>query len=585
MCAIFTVINKNKKNLDFHKCKKALDLMTNRGPDWKIEKKINNHVYLGQAVLSMTGSQKKKIDQHYSTSKNFFLLLVGEIYNYKKINSTYLKKINNINYSDSNVLVNLFEHVPKKKINSLLDGMYAYILYDKKQNTLSISRDPNGEKTLYTYEDNEKIIISSEINPILFYNKKINLNFDILKNYYLTRHFLELDKTIFHGIKKIETGTQIELNLSNLKFKIINKIKINDYIDSSIYNKNLKRSTEDVVDELNFLFNKNIKEMIPENRKFASIVSGGIDSSLVSNYICANSNPNYLIYLNHIKKDIHTDKIKVFEQFLKKKIHIHDVTEKKYFKNYLKSISICNSPINSHSFVGQFMNANIVSKHNCRAIFGGEGADELFGGYDTYLSKNTKTNINYSAYTKINESTLFSDTKEQVFFKKHMNLQWKKCLSSYSFISDNENKQKLAMMLMDATTQMESNAFKGSDLMSMNNSVEGRSLFYRRDIIKFALNLPIKFKINARAPESMKTKFILKKLFLRKFPKKLILKKQGFAGFPNEMKKYVCSLDKFILNNYLSASKLKNKFYKDRETQWKILNTELYLQKIGYKFL
>ena len=97
--------------------------------------------------------------------------------------------------------------------------------------------------------------------------------------------------------------------------------------------------------------------------------------------------------------------------------------------------------------------------------------------------------------------------------------------------------------------------------------------------------LPIKFKINARAPESMKTKFILKKLFLRKFPKKLILKKQGFAGFPNEMKKYVCSLDKFILNNYLSANKLKNKFYKDRETQWKILNTELYLQKIGYKFL
>ena len=60
MCAIFAVINKNKKNLDFHKCKKALDLMTNRGPDWKIEKKINNNIYLGQAVLSMTGSQKKK---------------------------------------------------------------------------------------------------------------------------------------------------------------------------------------------------------------------------------------------------------------------------------------------------------------------------------------------------------------------------------------------------------------------------------------------------------------------------------------------------------------------------------------------
>ena len=72
MCAIFAVINKNKKNLDFHKCKKALDLMTNRGPDWKIEKKINNNIYLGQAVLSMTGSQKKKLISIIQFQKTFF---------------------------------------------------------------------------------------------------------------------------------------------------------------------------------------------------------------------------------------------------------------------------------------------------------------------------------------------------------------------------------------------------------------------------------------------------------------------------------------------------------------------------------
>jgi asparagine synthetase B (glutamine-hydrolysing) len=325
--------------------------------------------------------------------------------------------------------------------------------------------------------------------------------------------------------------------------------------------------------------------MIPFNRKFASIVSGGIDSSLVSNYICENSKPDFLIYINHIGKELHLNEIKKFEKYLKKDIYICDVNQNDYFKNYIKCINICNSPINSHSFVGQFINAKIVSKRNCRAIFGGEGADELFGGYETYLSENLNKKINFSDYTKISDPYLFSDTSEQYLFKKDMNKKWNDCLSSYYFVHNISDRQKLAMMLMDATVQMESNAFKGIDLMCMNNSVEGRSLFYRKEIVKFALNLPINYKINQNAPKLMRTKYILKSLFLKKFSKRLILTKQGFSGFPNEMKKYAGSIDKFLLTKYIKPEFLKENFYKNRSIQWKILNTELYLKYVGHKFL
>ena len=585
MCGIFAVINKNKENLNLDKCRKALNLLNKRGPDWKVEKKIDKHIYLGQSILSMTGKMKKDLNNNFSISKNFFLLFVGEIYNYRNLNSDYLQNLNLNSTSDTNVFANLFERFPKNKVNNLLDGMYAYLLYDKSENILTIGRDPNGEKTLYIFEDNLKIIISSEIGPILFYNKKINLNINILKNYYLTRHFLNLEKTIFNGIRKIETGIQMDLNFLNFKFKIKDRIKINNYINPVIYNKNLKRKEDDIINELDDLINKNIKQMIPEKRKYASIVSGGIDSSLVSSYLCSNSNPNYLIYLNHVGKDFHTAKIKSFEKYLKRRIHIHDVNEKKYFNTYLKAINICKTPINSHSFVGQYLNANIVSKKNCRALFGGEGADELFGGYSTYLPNNSNLNLNNSDYTKIVDSNLFKETKEQTLFKKQMHSKWKECLSNYSFVSNTSERQSLSMMLMDATLQMESNAFRGSDLMSMNNSVESRSLFFRKEIVNFALNLPFKFKINSSSSQDMKTKFILKKLFIKKFSKKLILKKQGFAGFPNEMVKYVGPIDKFILNNYVDNVKLKDNFYKDRGIQWKILNTELYLKMINPKHL
>ena len=71
----------------------------------------------------------------------------------------------------------------------------------------------------------------------------------------------------------------------------------------------------------------------------------------------------------------------------------------------------------------------------------------------------------------------------------------------------------------------------------------------------------------------------------KKFSKKLILKKQGFAGFPNELKKYVGSVDKFILCKYIKPSNVKNYYSKNRNIQWKLLNTELYLKNLGKKYL
>ncbi len=69
---IFSVINKNLKPLDIKKCRDALKLMKKRGPDWSIDKVINNYSYLGQVVLSMTGDKKKKIFNKLFLSQQFF---------------------------------------------------------------------------------------------------------------------------------------------------------------------------------------------------------------------------------------------------------------------------------------------------------------------------------------------------------------------------------------------------------------------------------------------------------------------------------------------------------------------------------
>ena len=77
-----------------------------------------------------------------------------------------------------------------------------------------------------------------------------------------------------------------------------------------------------------------------------------------------------------------------------------------------------------------------------------------------------------------------------------MNRNWKKCLKVYSFIKNKKDRNRLAMMLMDSTVQLSSVGLRGCDLMSMYHSVETRSVFLRKEIVKFALNLPLKYKIN-----------------------------------------------------------------------------------------
>ena len=139
MCGIFVVINKKSQNLNVPRCKEALDRMYRRGPDWSFYKVLNKNIFIGQVVLSMTGKIKKDINQHYSNSKNYFVVFNGEIYNFKDLSIKYLNQKVDKNISDTKILVNLFDYKNINQINALLDGMYAYVIYDKNKNLIAVA--------------------------------------------------------------------------------------------------------------------------------------------------------------------------------------------------------------------------------------------------------------------------------------------------------------------------------------------------------------------------------------------------------------------------------------------------------------
>ena len=581
MCGIFVVIPKLNKKLNIQKCQNALKELDKRGPDWSLYQVIDN-IFFGQTVLSMTGKSKKNLKNHYSQKKNFFILFNGEIYNHNDLNDyNYSDKLN---IPDTKILVDLFDRKNPNTINDSLDGMYSYVVYDKLKKKIFISRDPQGEKSLYKFENSEYKIFSSEINPILKFTNKLTIDNEVLESYFLSRHFIQFEKTIFKEIINIQPGEFWEYSI--LKKKLINKktFSVKSFVSEKAYNLNLNKTEEDLAEELEGLLKKNLKEMIPLDRKFCSIFSGGVDSSLISILLKKLSGCNKFIALNHIGKDKISNNIQLFEKKLKNSILKLDINKETYKKYLNEAIDICNSPISSHDFVGKLIIAKKLKSINCKAVFGGDGADELFGGYSTYLQNIKDVKKNNSDYSKIITTKIFGRNYRNKYYESRIANEWKKCLKTYDFLDDKKEQNRQAMMMMDSTLQLSSVGLRGCDLMSMNYSIEPRSIFLRKSIMKFAFNLPLRFKIDISKKNKIKSKILLKKLFNKYFSSKLLLKKQGFSGFPNEMSSYLGNQNNYKILQELKLNNFKKKLKKfDRKEIWKIINLEFFIRNNHYK--
>lgn len=583
MCGIFTVVSKKQNGLDISACKRGLSKLSWRGPDYSTYFLFNNEVFLGQSILSITGEINSDKCKHLqSKSGRFQLGYNGEIYNYKELHNDYLKDHYDFNNqaTDSEILVNLFEKEKISDVISILDGMYSIVLLDKKNKELTISRDIQGEKSLYIYEDSDIIIISSEIRPIIDFVPTVTIDKQSLRDYFHTRHLLQLEKTIYNNIIQIPPGNYRTLDLQSLNWSKSYQISMSNWISPEKMEKYLIRSEEDILDELEAIMIKCIKQMIP-NRSYASVLSGGIDSSLISAFLLKYGNPEMLIAVNHLGKDSISNDLKGFEKHLDKKINVIDVDLPKYSAEIERCQKACAGPLFSHSFIGQSIQSSYVRSEGCRVLFGGEGADEIFGGYSAYFeNRSDLNNFSNSPYTNFFETPINFLNNNNDYIKNQLEEAWDFSLKSYNHLTDINEKIAQSMMFCDLVFQVSSVGLRGADLMSMMWSVETRSIFLRKPIVELGLNLPVKLKSDKNQKNPLlKSKYLLKKLFLRYYPEELIIKKQGFSGFPNESAVYLGEIKDFLVFDYLEISKklIENQKF-TREIEWKLINIEHFLR-------
>lgn len=518
MCGFVGYINKEKNKKD--NIKKMADLIAHRGPDSE-GYYTDEDIALGFRRLSIIdlngGSQPI-----YNSDKTKVIVFNGEIYNYQKLRKELTKKGYKFQTkTDTEVILHGYEEY-KEKILDKLRGMFAFAIYDIKNKELFAARDFYGIKPFYYTKMDNTFIFGSEIKSFLIhphFKKELNKN---MLEYYLTFQYSAGKETFFKNVYKLMPGHY-------LKYKD-GKLTVKKYYEIKFEEDNTKTYEE---------WKKGIKEKLKDSVKahkisdveVGSFLSSGVDSS----YIAATSDVDKTFTVGFDNKKY--SEISYAED-LSKKIKTKNInkiiTKEEYFKNLPNILYYMDEPLADPSAIALYFVTKIASE-NVKVSLSGEGADEIFGGYNIYQEPLTASwyyKIPYPIRYSIGALARLFPKKRGInflvrrgkkledrfvgnafIFNKHEIKQIMKNKPKtkgfteltkpyYDKVKDKDEITK--MQYIDFNFWLIGDILLKADKMSMANSLEVRVPFLDRPLIDYASALPVEFKTD---------KYTTKKIF------------------------------------------------------------------------
>ena len=222
MCGIsFALTDDNNLKSSFYEF--FSDALKHRGPDSSASSTINNLLLLHHRLSIVDETHLSAQPFH---ANDHILLFNGEIYNHLELRKLYLPHHHFRGTSDTETLLELVESMGLDTAIELIQGMYAFVIYDQQLHEISISRDIPGEKPLYIMTSKESISFSSDIsNFINLPGFSSDINYDAIK-YLLSYTYIPSPLSIFSGIFKMPSAKILKVKLNNFKFKSYSPIYI-----------------------------------------------------------------------------------------------------------------------------------------------------------------------------------------------------------------------------------------------------------------------------------------------------------------------------------------------------------------------
>ena len=592
MCGIAGQIinNPNKKFLENNILSMMNNILHRGNDDNGIWIKEDKKLVLGHQRLAILDLSSKGHQPIESSSKRYVMIFNGEIYNHLELRKEIEDKRNNENltkkiwvgYSDTETLIESIDEFGIFNAINKFAGMFSIGLLDRKENKFYLIRDRLGEKPIYWNVSGkgklQQFTFASEIDSIYklpSFQKSINKSsLNLLFKY----SYIPSPCSIIENIQKLQAGYYLVINLNHNNF-VLSKPKqwfnLINYIknDNKIIKNNALNKTEELLIKI-------LKEQSNTDVKYACLLSGGIDSSLLASILSAQNKDTLNTYSIDFLEEGYSEGKNA--RNISKKIgtnHNEIIFSSNDFINVLENYSeIFSEPFADPASIPTYILCKNISESGIKVVISGEGADEVFGGYNRYiyLEKiwkyykrfNFKSrNLFLKAVKKIPNNFLRAlnklykypqleerlnklidrliDSNNFIEFYQKMLMVFPNSFeifsdeinlnsSKYSYfgnyisnvftnISDSDIRSK--MMLIDCLTYLTDNGQAKLDRTSMSLGLEARSPYLDHRLIKLAFNIDksLKFKKN-------EGKYILKLLLKKYIPDYSIHKpKTGFA--------------------------------------------------------
>ena len=544
-------------------------IIKHRGPDAsKIF--LDTPVGLGHLRLSILDISSTADQPMLSFSGRYIIVFNGEIYNFKELSKILTQhfKITLKTSGDTEILVNLIECLGIDKTLQLLEGMFAFAVYDTKDRKLFLVRDRFGEKPLFWYCANNQLYFSSELGPLTGQLKSLlTINYDSL-SFFLKKSYVPSGSSIYNEIKKVNPASYICIDLSGSNFNI-KEIKYWDYLDIALKNSNYANLAidsghyESTKSELATLLESKIKQTMVSDVPLGAFLSGGYDSSCVVAFMQKNS----------------VKKIKTFSIGFDQKIYneaehakdISDILGTEHNELYLSKHdlldtisslpSIYSEPFADSSQIPTLLLSKLT-KSQVTVSLSGDGGDELFGGYGKYFLgerikqslrpipsglrrglknlnalpfiqpmarhflKNSVTNFDQK-FLKLNNILDFTSDeslflKLSLFENNFLNNKYEVALDKNLWDSQNSFYKK--SMICDALDYMPGDILTKVDMAGMSVSLETRIPLLNHHIAEFASKIPQSYLLNGSSG-----KYILKDIVHDMIPFNIMNRpKKGF---------------------------------------------------------
>ncbi len=349
------------------------DTIIHRGPD-DDGMDIQENVAMGMRRLSIIDLAGGK-QPIFNEDRSIRTVFNGEIYNFRELRRELESSGHHFStQSDTEVVVHAYEEYGKAFVRRL-NGMFAFALHDMRRRRLLLVRDPIGIKPLYYAFDRKRLVWGSEIKALLAsHHIERELDVDALGEF-MAWEYVPGPGTLFKGICKLGPGELIEIDLD--RPNCVPEI----YWDVPAVGENLTMSLREWQEAVDTKLRECVNRQLVSDVPLGAFLSGGVDSSLVTAFMgeaktfsIGFDDPSYSelkwsqkvaehLGVRHETEIIKPDVVSLFEQLI-------------YFMD---------DPIGDFSIFPTYLVSRLARKH-VTVCLSGDGGDELFGGYESYLA-------------------------------------------------------------------------------------------------------------------------------------------------------------------------------------------------------